>query len=408
MIRNVRRIYSEFPGQFWLLAGASFIDLVGVYLIFPFFSLYFTEKFGVSLIQVGYVFATWALAGVVGQAMGGALTDKLGRKIMVIVGLVFSALTSLALIYVQDYAYVYVVSAIGGLFANSADPARTAMVADLLPEKQLSEGYSIFAVVDNAALSLGPALGGLLASASFALLFFIDVVTSGIAAIIIAIFLMETRKQAVAQENSDQSIGQIFRGYSQALNDKLLLIVLFLIGFIVLAAEQWYFSVPIFMRDTHQMPAYYYGSMMGVASLLAVIMQYPITRKLRRFSYLTIMAFGSLVYALGFGLFIFVSGYVMFLVAFIVIGVGQMLFFPTIEAFVGKLAPAEMRGRYMGVLGIAWSLQVMAAPLIGGYLMDTFAPSVIWYVLVVGLITVAGAKFVLQARLPEDSPIASQ
>jgi len=408
LIKKLRMIYCEFPGQFWLLAGASLIDWVGAYLIFPFFSLYLTDKFGISLMQVGYVFATWALAGVLGQAMGGALADKIGRKIIVITGLVFSALSSLALIYIQNYDFVYIVAAVGGLFANSADPARQAMVADLLPDEQLTEGYSIMAVIDNAAMSFGPALGGLLASVSFALLFYIDVVSSGIAAIIITKFLLETRKQTVAQKISDQSIRQIFRGYSKVLNDKMLLIVLFLTGYIVLAAEQWYFSVPIFMRDTHQMPAYYYGSMMGVASFLAVIMQYPITRKLRRFSSLTILAVGGLVYAVGFGMFIFVSGYVMFLIAFAIIGVGQMLFYPTIEAFVGKLASEEMRGRYMGVLGVSWSLQVMAAPLIGGFLMDTFVPSVIWYVLVVGLITVAGAKFVLQARLPEDSPIASQ
>ena len=124
MIKKLRTVYHEFPSQFWLLAGASLIDLVGLFLLFPFFSLYFTEKFGVSLTQVGYTFATWSLAGVLGQAMGGALADRIGRKIMVMIGLIFSALTSLAFVFIENFDHVYIVIAISGLFANSAEPAR--------------------------------------------------------------------------------------------------------------------------------------------------------------------------------------------------------------------------------------------------------------------------------------------
>ncbi len=408
MIEKIRAVYHEYPGQFWLLAGASLIDLVGGYLIFPFFSLYFTEKFGVSLMQVGYIFATWALAGVFGQIIGGVLADKIGRKILVIVGLIFSAFSSLALIYVENYDLVYIIAAIGGFFANSAAPARQAMVADLLPEDQLTEGYSIMGAIESAAMSIGPALGGLLASVSFVLLFYLDVILSGIAAIIIALFLMETQKQAVAQKNAEQSIGQVFRGYTQVLSDKLLLVILVLMGFVFIVDEQLYFSVPIFMRDVHNMPAYYYGSLMSVASFLAVVVQFPLTRKLRRFSFLTIMAGGSLLFAIGFGMFSFISGYGMFMLAFVIIGLAQILYFPTSHAIVGKLAPEDMRGRYMAVFGIVWSLQVMTAPLLAGYLIDNNGLDFIWQLAAIVLIVVAICKLALQARLPEDSPIKSQ
>ncbi len=57
----------------------------------------------------------------------------------------------------------------------------------------------------------------------------------------------------------------------------------------------------------------------------------------------------------------------MFLMAFLIIALGQVLFYPTSQAMVGKLASEDLRGRYMAVAGIAWSLQVMTAPLLGGY-----------------------------------------
>ena len=408
MIRKIRNIYNEFPGQFWLLAGASLIDLIGAYLIFPFFSLYFTDKYGVSLTQVGFVFATWALAGVIGQALGGVLADKIGRKVMVIVGLIFSALTSLAMIYINNYDLIYITAAIGGLFANSAAPARQAMVADLLPEEQLSEGYSIMSVIEKAAMAIGPALGGLLASVSFVALFYIDVISSGIAAIIIFFFLMETQKHAVAQKNAGQSIGQIFHGYTKILRDKLLLAVLFLMGFVIFADEQLYFSIPVFMRDTHNMPAYYYGSIMGISSILAAVVQYPLTRKLRKFSFLMIMAVGGILYALGYGMFSFITGYPLFLIAFMIISIGSMIFYPASQAIIGMLAPEDMRGRYMAISGISWSVQIMIAPLLGGFLLDTFDANAIWYIAAIGCIIATIGNLILKARLSKASQISSE
>ena len=184
--------------------------------------------------------------------------------------------------------------------------------------------------------------------------------------------------------------------------------ILFLMGFVFVIDEQLYFTVPVFMRDYHNMPAYYYGSLMGIASFLAVFIQFPLTRKLRRFSFLSIMAGGTLLFALGFGLFSFASGYATFLLAFVVIGLAQILYFPTAHAIVGKLAPEDMRGRYMAVFGIAWSLQVMTAPLLGGYIMDNYDPNIIWYSSAFVLIVVAMIKMGIQARLPDDSPISSQ
>jgi MFS family permease len=408
MLTKFRKGYLQYPPQFWLLAGASLIDLVGLYLILPFFSLYFTRKFGVNLTQVGYMFATWALAGVIGQALGGALADKFGRKILVINGLIISALSSLAFVLIENYDMIYVTAAIGGLFANSASPARQAMVADLLPENKLSEGYSIMNVIESAALAVGPVIGGLLASSSFILMFYLDIVSSAIAAVVMIIYLKETQNIKVAKENAGQTITQVFRGYSIALQDKLLLLILLLMGFVYIIDEQLYFSVPVYLNAVRKMPIHYYGILIGISSSIAIFFQFPITKRLKKFSFLTIMGVGSMFYALGFGLFNLVSGFWGFAIAFVIIGLGQVFFYPTSHAVVGKMAPASMRGRYMAVFGVAWSFQIMIAPLLGGYLMDNNDPIFIWQFSALILIVVGVSKFVLQATLPSDSRIKRQ
>ncbi|MBW8010433.1 MAG: MFS transporter [Chloroflexi bacterium] len=408
MIEKLRTIYNDYPSQFWLLMAASLVDMVGGVLIFPFFSLYFTEKFDVGLAQVGIIYALWAFSGILGQALGGALTDRAGRKLMVIAGLIFSALTSLALALVTDFGLVYITAAVGGLFSSSAGPARQAMIADLLREDQLTEGYSISRVIGNVAFAIGPAIGGLLASVSYVLLFFIDAATSIITAIIIATFLLETRSQSAAQKTSRQSLAQVFRGYFQVLRDRILVVVLLLAGIVFPVYWQWYFSVPVFMRDAHSMPPYFYGSLMSMAGIIVVVVQFPLTRWLRPYPPLTLMVAGSLLFALGFGMFGFVMGYSMFMLAFAIITFGEMIFLPTQQAIVARLAPEEMRGRYMAVSGIAFSLPNIFRPALGGYLLDKFDPNWLWYL--AGIVCTVGAVgyCALHNRLPDDGPLSSQ
>ena len=104
-------------------------------MILPFFSLFLTEKFNISPLHVAGIFAIWASAGLVGQSFGGAIADRFGRKLMIVIGLIFSALSSLGFALIDDLVTVQIVPAIAGFFSSSGGPARLAMVADILPKR---------------------------------------------------------------------------------------------------------------------------------------------------------------------------------------------------------------------------------------------------------------------------------
>ena len=399
MIEKLRATYDEFPSQFWLIMVATLIDLMGGFLIFPFFSLYFTDKFSVTLAEAGLIYAIWAVTGVGGQILGGALTDRVGRKRMIIAGLIFSALSSIALALAQDFTMVYITAAVGGLFSRSAGPARSAMIADLLPEDKLTEGYAIWRVVSNVAFAIGPALGGLLASISFVLIFFVDAITSVLTAIFIFLFLKESQSQSAALITSRQSLTKVFGGYFAVLKDRTLIAVILLGSLVGLVYWQWYFSVPVFMRDVHGFPPHYYGSLMSISGIIVVFIQLPLTRKLRPIAPLLVLAGGSLLYAFGFGIFAIIAGYALFLLAFVIITFGEMIVQPTQQSIVARLAPEEMRGRYIAVGGLAYSLPTMIGPTLGGYLLDKYEPNLIWYIAAVICITGVVGYLTLHRRL---------
>ena len=408
MIKKLRSTFNEYPRQFWLLMAAVLIDMTGGFLIFPFFSLYFTEKFSVGLTQVGIIYGIWSLAGILGNAAGGALTDRAGRKSMVIYGLIFSALSSLGLALAPTFFWVYITAAIGGLFSSISRPAHQAMVADILPEEQYSDGYGIIRVVANVAFAIGPAIGGLLASVSYVLLFVIDATTSILAALFIARYLKETQSKESAENVGKQSMREVFRGYLAPLKDYKLIAVIIVGGLVGLVYFQWYFALPVFMRDVHGFAPSIYGGLMSFAGVLVILFQLPLTRSLKKVPAMASLALGSLLFAMGFGFFAFISALGFFVIAFTVITFGEMVFFPTQQSLVARLAPEDLRGRYMAVAGLAFSLPNMVGPTLAGLLLDRADPNLLWYVGAILCLIGALSYMALRGRFSELAPDENQ
>src|SRR5574339_740857 len=107
MFDRINKIYHEFPRLFWVVVAISFIDRIGSTLLFPFFALYITQKFSVGMTEAGILLGLSSLFGLLGSTIGGALTDKLGRKRLILFGLIFSALSTLTFGLVTELRILY-------------------------------------------------------------------------------------------------------------------------------------------------------------------------------------------------------------------------------------------------------------------------------------------------------------
>lgn len=399
---RMRALYDEYPSQFWVLIGGTFIDRLGGALLFPFFTLYITQKFGVGMTQVGVIFGIFSLTSVAGSMVGGALSDRLGRKGMVLFGLIASALSSLAMGVVNDLTLFYGVVVIVGLLTNVAGPAQQAMVADLLPEEQRSEGFGLLRVAVNLAVVIGPMIGGLLAARSYFLLFVLDAVSSLITAVIVYAILQETRPEGDEADEAE-TMAQTLAGYGTVLRD--LAFVWFLLASVlmVLVYMQMNTTLAVFLRDVHGVPEQGFGYIMSLNAAMVVLFQFPISRRVGAYRPLLVMTAGSLLYAVGFALYGFVSTSLMFLVAMAIITVGEMFVSPVGQAIVARLAPQQMRGRYMAVYGFSWVIPSAIGPLLAGVVMDNYDPRWVWYGAGLVGIAAAVAYYVLEWRVGRET-----
>jgi len=383
MLKRIRSIYQEYPQTFWLIMLGMFIDQLGGALIFPFFGLYITSKYSVGMTEVGIMFSILAISGVIGSLIGGALTDKFGRKIMILFGLVISAVSTLLLAFAPTLQFIYLAGLIVGLFGNMAGPAHQAMVTDVLPEDKRIDGFGVLRVIANLAVAIGPAIGGFLASRSYTILFIVDVILSSITALIILIYVPETKPESTpsadGEPHREQSLGETLAGYFKVTSDGVFMVYILASIFMVLAYMQMNITLPVFLRDVHGLPDSGYGLLLSLNASMVVLFQFWITRRIKNFAPMKIMAWGMIVYAIGFSMYGYVSTYWLFIIAMVIITIAEMIVSPTGQAIVAKLSPEDMRGRYMAVFGFSWTIPNAVGPLLAGLVMDNYNPNWVWY-----------------------------
>lgn len=401
--RRIRAAFHEYPRHFWTIVFATFVDRLGGFLIFPFFTLYITRKFGVGMTTVGMLFGIFSVTGIVGSTIGGALTDRLGRKVMLLTGLVSSAVSMLWMGLVDDLSLFFIGAVIAGLFSNLGGPAQQAMVADLLSEEQRAAGFGILRVTVNISATLGPAIGGLLASQSYLLLFVSDAAASLSVAVFLLFLLPETRP-VWPGETQREPFSVTFRGYSVPLRDSAFMVFLLGATLMVIVYMQMNSTLAVYLRDVHGVMEQRFGYILSLNAIMVVLLQFPITRYANRFPPYLILSIASLFYAFGFAMYGFVSEYAMFLLAMVIITIGEMLSIPVSQALVARLAPADMRGRYMAVFGYSWSVPAAVGPLLAGMIMDNADPRWVWYA--AGLVGSVAALMFLTLRRVEERAAA--
>jgi MFS family permease len=400
-LTRLRGIYDEYPRQFWVLVLGTFIDRLGGALVLPFFTLYVTRKFDVGMTEAGLLIGVFSLTSIVGSLFGGALADRLGRKVMLLFGLVVSAFTSLLMGLVNVIALFFAIVVFVGLFAEVGGPAQQAMVADLLPEEKRTQGFGVLRVVVNLAITIGPTLGGLLASQSFMLLFIGDAVTSLVTAGIVYLALRETRP-ASREDEAEHTIAQTFSGYVDVVRDGTFVAFLGATMLMVLVYIQMHTTLAVYLRDSHGISTRGFGYLLSLNAAMVVLFQFPITRWITKYRALMVRATGTLLYAIGFSLYGFVSTYALFILSIVIITVGEMFTAPVGQAIVARLAPEDMRGRYMAVFGFGWVIPTAGGTLLAGLVMDNTDPRWVWYGAgIIGLI--AAGAFALMGQWVERS-----
>jgi len=302
MFTQFQKTYHEFPSRFWVIVLARFIDGLGNTILFPFFALYITQKFDVGMTQAGVMLGASSLAGLFGGMFGGALADKFGRRSIILFGLVFSAISSIALGLANDLTIMFVLSVFVGLIGSVGHPAHGAMIADILPEDKRQEGFGILRVVGNMSWLVGPVIGGFVASRSFLALFISDAIISCIVAVIVYRYVPES-KPAPHPDDEPTTLMQTIGGYGLVMRDFAFMAFITASILMTIVYQQMYNSLSVFLRDNHGIDPQGFGILLSTSAITVILFQFWTTRRIKRFPPFIMMGVGAVFYAIGFALF---------------------------------------------------------------------------------------------------------
>ena len=379
VLERIQNVYQAYPRPFWVLMTGTFIDRLGTNLIMPFLAIYVVQRFDAKITQVGLIYTIFAISSGVGNFLAGALADRFGRRLTLILGLVFAATARIGLGLANDFTGLYVAAGSAGLFGAIGWPAQLAMTADLLGPEKRAQGFGIQRVVINSTFALGPLVGGFFGPRiGYLPLFVMDALTSYFVALVVFSKLPETRPDQ-ERDQPGESFAETLTGYRRVLQDGIFLAFVLISILTWIAFMQMSTTLPIYLVEVQHVSEAFFGFLVMVNALMVVFLQILISGWASKQPLLLIMIGGSAFYLVGFGSYGLSPSIPLFIVAIILITFGEMLVIPTSQALTALLAPMDMRGRYVATERLTLIVAQSLGPLGATAIMDHFDSRWVWY-----------------------------
>ncbi len=401
----MRGFLPELPRDGWILLAGDAVSAVGSGLTLPFLLVYLHHVRGLGLGEAGLALSVVALAGFAGNPVGGSLVDRIGGRAALLVGLGFAAAGSAWLAFVAGPWQAYAAAATLGFGLAVVWPARTALLATVVPAERRSTAYGL----GHAAMNVGLGVGALLAAVivdpssprSFQAIYLLD------AASFVAFVPLVLRLRVPAAQVSETASPEA-GGYRLVLRDRAFLRLWALTALIVcFGYAQYSAAFPAFTTGEAGLDAHQLAFAFAANTICVAVAQLPVLRALRgrRRTSALALAFG----ATGLAWTVVLAGAhapssteaaAVFTLAMAVLGIGETVLSPSAPALANDLAPDDLRGRYNGVYSLAWTTGFAAGPALAGVFLAAGAASALIGCLVAACAIGVVGSLRLARRLP--------
>ncbi len=377
MISLYRNAFGGLSRQVWLLALVMFINRSGG-MVIAFLTLYLTQKLGFSITEAGFVMMVFGIGSICGTLLGGKLTDKIGYFPVQLWSLFLGGIMFLLISQTQNYYIICTFTFLLSAFGEAYRPANTASIAAFSTPETFTRSVSLIRLAINLGWSIGPAIGGFLASRDYKLLFWADGLTNIGAAIIVLAFLRGTRRQ----KTDSQVVKAIINPKDSAYRDKKYLIFLVLTTLYAIAFFQLFTIGPVFYKEVCKLSEIQIGYILGLNGLMVAFIEMILVYKIEgKFEKLNLISFGVSLVVVNYIIFLFSHSYTWLIVGIIFATFSEIFAMPFMNSFsIGRSKPHN-RGQYSALHSMTWSVAQISAPLIGTQTIAHFGFDALWYIL---------------------------
>jgi MFS family permease len=397
---NPWRGLRDLPKEIWILAAATLVNRAGT-MVLPFLVLYLTRTLGITPAHAALALTVYGIAALLTMPVAGRLSDRLGPLVVMKASLLMSGVLLLLFPLAHHFAAILVVTFFFAMLNESVRPPSLALVSDLVGPPQRKAAFALSRLAVNLGMSIGPAIGGILAVFSFRSLFFVDGATSILAGIWLMLapwpkLARKPRPNAASAEDWEaaedaEDVGREIEAESAAplaaphpvadlsafRNRRMLYFLAALIP-VQVVFFQLTSTLPLFLVRNLHLPESVFGTVFTLNTLMIVAIEVPLNTAMAHWSHRRTLVLGALLYAIGFGSYAIVTGPAGVFAGVVIWTFGEMILMPGSSAYAAEIAPPERRGEYMGLYTMSFSIAFSLGPFLGAEILQRWGSHVLW------------------------------
>ncbi|PTQ96739.1 putative MFS family arabinose efflux permease [Mucilaginibacter yixingensis] len=384
-----KQAYSGLSRNSWILSLVMFINRSGT-MVIPFMTLYCTQILHFSVGQAGLILGIFGLGSITGAFIGGKLTDRYGFYDIQVAALIVGGLLFMLLGFQRSFTMLAIVSFILSLCNDAFRPANSTAIAYHSSPENKTRSYSLNRLAVNLGWAFGGAIGGMLASFNYHLLFWADGCTNILAGLV----LLKLMPRSVIKSN--HVIKERPTGGASAYHDKVYIAFIVLALLFAACFFQMFTIQPLFYKSEWGLNERFIGVLMAANGVFIALFEMVIVHNLEgRRHGLKYIATGVTLAAIAFGLLNFMpAAKLSATLIILLITLGEILAMPFMNAFWIVRTSEHNRGQYAAMYSMCWSAAQILAPTIGSQIIIWGHYSMLWWVMTVSC-TVSAVGFVV-------------
>ena len=382
-----------------ILFVTVFIDLLGFGIIIPLLPFY-AESFGASALAIGLLGTSFSLMQFLFSPIWGRWSDQIGRKPIILIGLLGSCLSYVTMAVAGSLTLLFVARIVGGI-AGANIPTAQAYIADVTTPENRARGMGLMGAAFGLGFIFGPAIGGLLSRFSpetpmwfAAALCFANFVA--------AWFLLPESRVVSALT---RSLGRM-EAFRHAMTQPTLLLILALYFIVTMAFSAFEATFALFTEARFGFTAASIGFLFAfIGAIIALIQGVFIGRVVKRVGERRVIPVAILGIAISIGMLTVVWSVPTLLAALGLLAMGMGFNNPSLSSMVSKLSHEDDQGGNLGLASSLASLGRVVGPAWGGYLYDAYGMTTP-YLSAAGVMLVAFAVSMAGLRPPHHAQSA--
>ena len=355
-----------------LIFLAVFIDLIGFGILIPILPTIAVRNFQASDFQIGLLVAVFSFVQFIFNPFFGSVSDKKGRKPIIVICLLLSSLSYIIFSFAGSYLVLFISRIIAGLGGSSISVAQ-AYIADITTKENRSRGMGVIGAAFALSFVFGPLIGGFLSRYGIDIIGYTGASFSFIAFLVTWFLLPESLKQK--SEKRTPSLLN-FKAFAEVLRRPSIGIVIIVFFIITFSMSNIFGTFSLLGYKDYYLSDMQIGILFGIMGFFSAFSQTGLIHILsKRFKDVTIISFGAFLLFISMVLMPNSSDYTMLGVVSAVFTLGTGLLIPTSLSLLSKVTPDNEQGAILGINQSASALARVLGPLWGGFSFQFFGHS---------------------------------